>query len=308
LRTLVTFFISNILSVWFIIELNFLCFVRILSFDLKQNNTNGNIYYFLIQSLGRVIILIRALNFLFFNNFFFEYIFRIFLLAKLGGAPFHFWYLKLIQKLRWFNIWLISVWQKLIPLLIIKLIIFNFLLIFGLLGVIVGRISNLNQKKIKKILGLSSIFSLGWVLLSILQRKIWTLFIIGYGLILIVLLNRIRKLYFYNNENLENLNFSVLFYLLFFSALLIIRGIPPFIIFYIKILILFSLIEFSFLIVLILLIFRVLIIYIYLIIGFSLLTFLKDKTFFINIYFFNIYLLNYLIYNFLFSIILISFL
>lgn len=280
------------MSIWFIIELNFLCFVRMINYDLKQNNTNGNIYYFLIQSLGRVIMLIRSLNFLFFSNLFFEFIFRFFLLIKLGGAPFQFWYLKLIQKLSWFNIWLISVWQKLIPLLIIKLLRLDFLLVFGLLRVILGRINNLNQKKIKKILGLSSIFSLGWILLSIIERKLWIIFIMGYGLILLILLNRIKRLHCYNIDYLENLNFSVLFYLLFFSGLLIIRGIPPFIIFYIKILILLSLIKFRFIVVLILLIFRVLIIYIYLIIGFSLLTFLKNKTLFRNIYFFNTYLLN----------------
>jgi formate hydrogenlyase subunit 3/multisubunit Na+/H+ antiporter MnhD subunit len=34
-------------------------------------------------------------------------------------------------------------------------------MIFGILSVIVGSLNNLNQKKIKKILGLSSLFSLG---------------------------------------------------------------------------------------------------------------------------------------------------
>ena len=135
--TLSTFFMRNVLSVWFIIELNFLCFVRIISYQFTNNNTNGNIYYFLIQSLGRVLILLRALNFLIFRHFFFEATFFIFLLLKLGGAPFQFWYLKLIQKIRWVNIWLISVWQKLIPLLLIKLINYYYLILFGLLRVII---------------------------------------------------------------------------------------------------------------------------------------------------------------------------
>lgn len=299
---------SNILSIWFIIELNFLCFVSIVSYDLNKNNTNGNIYYFLIQSLGRVLILISSLNFLISRNFLFEFIFIIFLVIKLGGAPFQFWYLKLIQKLRWGNIWLISVWQKLIPLLIIKLLSYYYLIIFGILSVVSGRINNLNQKKIKKILGLSSIFSLGWVLLSILQRKIWLVFIIGYAFILWMLLNSIKRLSQYNTENLENLNFSVSFYFVFFTGLLIIRGIPPFIIFYIKILILSELIKFRLMLVFILLLISVLIIYIYLIIGFRILTFFKNKTFLKRFYFYNIYLLNYIFYNLLIRVLFISFL
>jgi formate hydrogenlyase subunit 3/multisubunit Na+/H+ antiporter MnhD subunit len=172
--------------------------------------------------------------------------------------------------------------------------------------VIVGSLNNLNQKKIKKILGLSSLFSLGWVLLSINKRNIWIVFILGYSLILWSLLIFIKRLNFYNNENLENLNFTIIFYLLFFLGLLIIRGIPPFIIFYIKILILIELIQFSLVIVFILLLARVLIIYIYLIIGFRLLTFLKNKFFIKNLFLYNTYILNYIFYNFLIRIFLVS--
>jgi len=278
-----------------------LCFVSFLSYDLKKIHTNGNIYYFLIQSLGSVLIFIRALNFLIFSNNLFEFFFVIFLVVKLGGAPFQFWYLKLIQKLRWTSIWLISVWQKLIPLIVMKLLASYYLLEFGSLRVIIGRINNLNQKSIKKILGLSSVFSLGWILLSIIQRKVWIIFILGYGFILYILLRYLKMLNFNNIENLENSNFSILFYILFFLGLLIIRGIPPFIIFYIKILILIDLIKLRFLLVFILLIFRIFIIYIYLIIAFSLITFLKNKSFFKSLYFFNTYLLNYIIYNLLIS-------
>ena len=291
--TLSTFFMRNVLSVWFIIELNFLCFVRIIRYQFTNNNTNGNIYYFLIQSLGRVLILLRALNFLIFRHFFFEATFFIFLLLKLGGAPFQFWYLKLIQKIRWVNIWLISVWQKLIPLLLIKLINYYYLILFGLLRVIIGSLNNLNQKKIKKILGLSSIFSLGWTILSILQSKVWLLFILGYGLILWVLLASLNSLKIININYLENSNLSIVFYLIFFLGLLIIRGIPPFLMFYLKILILLELVKLSFLIVFLLLILSIFIIYIYLIMGFRFLSFLKAKSFYSrNMSFHHIYCKN----------------
>lgn len=290
-------------------EINFLCFVRIISYDFTSSNTNGNIYYFLIQSLGRVLMLLSALNFLMYSHFLFEFMFFIFLLLKLGGAPFQFWYLKLIQKIRWTNIWLISVWQKLIPLLLIKLVNYYYLVLFGLLRVIVGRLNNLNQKKIKKILGLSSIFSLGWTILSMLQSKVWLLFILGYGLILLTLLISLRRFNTVNLNYLENSRFSLVFNLVFFLGLLIIRGIPPFLIFYLKILILLELVKLRFLMVFLLLIFRVFIIYVYLIIGFRFLSFLKAFSFNAkNLFFNNIYCLNYLLYNVFFTVFIIIFL
>lgn len=291
------------MSIWFIIELNFLCFVSILSYDFKNNNTNGNIYYFLIQSIGRVIILIRALNFLILRHKIFEFIFFIFLLLKLGGAPFQFWYLKLIQKIKWSNIWLISVWQKLIPLSLIKLVNFNYLIIFGVLRVILGSFSNLNQKKIKKILGLSSVFSLGWVLLSIIQRRVWLLFILRYGIILYILLLSLKRLDFQETLYLKTSDFSISFYFIFFLGILIIRGIPPFLMFYIKILIIIEVLHFRVLLIFILLVFRIFIIYIYLIIGFRMLTFFKNNYFFKSNYFNNSYVINYILYNLLLRII-----
>jgi formate hydrogenlyase subunit 3/multisubunit Na+/H+ antiporter MnhD subunit len=182
-------------------------------------------------------------------------------------------------------------------------------MIFGILRVIVGRLNNLNQKKIKKILGLSSIFSLGWVMLSIFQRKVWLFFMLGYGLILWTLLISLRRLKLVSIDYLDNSGFSVVFYLIFFLGLLIIRGIPPFLMFYLKILILLELVHVSTHVVFILLVLSVFMIYIYLIIGFRFLSFLKNRTFFSkSLFSYNIYFINYLLYNFLFILIILIFL
>lgn len=308
LRTLLSFYLTRRLRIWLILEINFLCFVRLLRQELRIKNTNGNIYYFLIQSLGRALMLIRILNFLIFKITIFEFFFYIFILLKLGGAPFQFWYLKLIQKLSWINIWLLSIWQKLIPLLLLKLRNNFLILLFGLLRVFIGRITNLNQKKIKKILGLSSLFSLGWVLISLIFSKIWIWFMVGYGIALFFLLSFIKYLNFIRIESLESLRFNYIFIIIFYRGLLIIRGIPPFIIFYLKIIILIELIKLRIVLVLVLLIIRIFIIYIYLIIGFSLLTFLKSISSTRKMNYKNIIsLINYVLYNLLYRIIIIIF-
>jgi len=276
-RTRVSFFLRRRLRIWLMLELNFICFVRLLRQEFRVANRNGNLYYFLIQRLGRVFILLRILIFLIWNIKLFSLIFFSAILLKLGSAPFQFWYLKLIQKISWKNIWLLSVWQKFIPLILLKFSSSVILILFGVINVLTRRLSSVKQKKIKKILGLSSLFSLGWVISVIALSEIWLWFILGYGLVLINLILSLISTQLLSVENLESSLRNPINLLVFFLNLLIVRGIPPFIVFYLKILILSLLIEFSFFIVLIYLVISVFIIYIYLIIRFSLLTFLKAR-------------------------------
>ena len=276
-RTRVSFFLRRRLRIWLMLELNFICFVRLLRQEFRVANRNGNLYYFLIQRLGRVFILLRILIFLIWNIKLFSLIFFSAILLKLGSAPFQFWYLKLIQKISWKNIWLLSVWQKFIPLILLKFSSSVILILFGAINVLIRRLSSVKQKKIKKILGLSSLFSLGWVISVIVLSEIWLWFILGYGLVLINLILSLISTQLLSVENLESSLRNPINLLVFFLNLLIVRGIPPFIVFYLKILILSLLIEFSFFIVLIYLVISVFIIYIYLIIRFSLLTFLKAR-------------------------------
>ena len=187
-RTRVSFFLRRRLRIWLMLELNFICFVRLLRQEFRVANRNGNLYYFLIQRLGRVFILLRILIFLIWNIKLFSLIFFSAILLKLGSAPFQFWYLKLIQKISWKNIWLLSVWQKFIPLILLKFSSSVILILFGVINVLTRRLSSVKQKKIKKILGLSSLFSLGWVISVIVLSEIWLWFILGYGLVLINLI------------------------------------------------------------------------------------------------------------------------
>lgn len=276
-RTLISFFFCNRLRIWLILELNFIRFVRILRQELTIINRNGNLYYFLIQRLGRALILLRILVFLVWDIYLFKLVFLAAIMLKLGSAPFQFWYLKLIQKINWNNIWLLSIWQKLIPLILAKFCSGLFLIVFSVLRILIRRVRSIKQKKIKKILGLSSLFSLGWILSVVAISKVWLWFVAGYGIALLNLIYALRKNHLQSVETLENSLRNPHSFLVFFLGLLIMSGIPPFIVFYLKILILFILIKIRFLLVMMFLGLSIFIIYIYLIIGFSLLTFLKLK-------------------------------
>jgi len=279
-----------------------------LSQELRIINRNGNLYYFLVQGLGRALILLRLLVFLVWDIKVFKIIFVFAIMLKLGRAPFQFWYLKLIQKISWSNIWLLSIWQKLIPLILVKFCPLNFLMIFRATRIIIRSVRSLKQKKVKKILGLSSLFSLGWVLAIIGISKVWLWFMIGYGMALLNLIHGLQKNFLQNTITLENSTNNPRGLLLFFLGLLIVSGIPPFIVFFLKVLILSILAKFSYLLMLLFLSLRIFMIYIYLIIGFSFLRFLKLKEVSRSVALNNKFEVSYiLLQNLVFALVLVAF-
>lgn len=131
--------------------------------------------------------------------------------------------------------------------------------------------------------------------LTIIHIKIWCNFIYFF-----IIFKEIR---FSRDSLSKNFGFFYILLFYFFLGILIIRGIPPFLMFYIKILIIIEVLHFRLLLIFILLVFRIFIIYIYLIIGFRMLTFFKNNYFFKSNYFNNSYVINYILYNLLLRII-----
>lgn len=167
------------------------------------------------------------------------------LLIKLGRAPFHYWVPLIREGINWYIFYLLVTWQKIGPLLIIYLINnYNYLIIFILLSSIIGSIIGLNNSSIKKILSFSSINQISWIISAlILTNKIWNIYIIIYFYLILTIIYRINffnikkinEIYLLNN--LKN-KFSLIF---IFINLLSLGGLPPFLGFFPKIIIIFKL-------------------------------------------------------------------
>lgn len=223
---------ESIIFRWFILDLSTIVFIFLI-FNLKLNYVNNLIHYYLVQ--------VRARIGLFFSILFsvrgyvrLEY---LFLLLKLGIFPFHFWYLRLLAKLDWESIFLLISPRKLIVLVML----FNFLShrVFWILAVNLGFVlyRRLCEKHLKVLLGLSSIFNMVWVLSRLVVNYYWLLFFAGYSLNLFLMLWVLERLakckvrdiaQFFEVECCVFLGMSVFTFL----------GIPPFLRFFIKVLIL----------------------------------------------------------------------
>lgn len=249
-----------------------MCFIRILRKRVKNKLTNRVLQYFLIQRVGRLLVFLRLIIEIWNPGKLFLLIFFRRLILKLGRAPFHWWYLKLIQNISWNMVWLLSIWQKIIPFIILTLRNFESAILIGVRNALLGRVGRFKQHNLKKILGLSSIFSMGWIFASLkINIVIWLKFIFVYGVILIYIVKLVvaREIYTCNRISTPINSFITFFFIL---GLFILRGFPPFVGFFLKLFILKTLIRGYFIRRLLLLIRSVLLVFSYLIMGFFSLT------------------------------------
>lgn len=152
--------------------------------------------------------------------------------------------------------------------------------VLSLIRVTISAIWRISVKNIKILVIISSIFSNRWIIISIIWfRKLWLILFLNYLLVLsyifIIVLNSLNDNYIYNISFISN--FQKLIFLL---IMIIIGGLPPFIIFFLKIRILFCIIlSFSYLISLYLILLSVIIIYIYIQYRFYILRFYRYLNF-----------------------------
>ena len=205
----------------------------------KENiEIENSIKYFLVQRWASVIFLIRFFFFYIINSRFYLLI-NLRLLIKLGVRPFHSWFISIL-KTRSLNIlFILSTFQKVIPLLILfNIKINNYLLFLNIFITIIFLIILLPRTiYINKVLAMSSINNIIWLILSILYSiKIIFIFMIIYMFLLGGFINvfNFQGLKIFNQIN------SIMFFEKFSIIMLFISlgGMPPLLGFLRKIIIL----------------------------------------------------------------------
>lgn len=238
------------------------------------------VHYFVIQAVSRTLILYFWINSSL-NRRAFDFIFLA-LSIKLGIFPFHSWYLNLIRVLSWELIWVLRIPIKLVILKIIFCINLSYIFIsLGGLNVLFSFFIIFKEKKIKPFLAITSLFNIGWVLLSLRDLIIWMIYILIYRINLYLLIERIKinkndRLFEFNIKN------SKLLYTIVVFVGLVLMRVPPRLGFIVKMLIFIFLLKDYFLIRLIILILSLIITYYYIIIFYYLnLSYKKSLSFFV---------------------------
>nr|QWC53788.1 NADH dehydrogenase subunit 2 [Evacanthus danmainus] len=235
LGIMVSFCSNNLIMVWVGLEISLLSFMPIMTGE-SLLNSESSMKYFIVQSLSSSLLLLgmmmMILNFGFLGNL----IMSISLMIKIGVAPFHSWVLSVVEGLNYFSLFIMLFMMKLAPLLICSLMNIN-LMIFSFLTMVIGSISGLIQNSIRKLLAYSSIYNLGLMVSCIYEISIWLIYFLVYGFILILLLFMLSLL----NSNYLNqiimVEFDLFKKLIFWSIMLSMGGLPPFLGFFNKLIV-----------------------------------------------------------------------
>lgn len=216
---------SNWFLVWAGIEVRFLGLIPLLFLGGKYISLNkeAGLKYFCIQALGRALLFLSGLV-VYFNvvdRFLFSILFLFSLRVKLGLFPGHFWVPSIISGLEWIPCLLILTWQKIPPFaLTVSLVrsrsynIHDLVLILGGIRALVGGLIGNNQTSLRPIIGASSVAHTGWASVGAVCGSLWLYF----SLYCIVLFLTVSFLW----EG-DMLISSI--------SILSLRGLPPFVIF-----------------------------------------------------------------------------
>nr|AID22238.1 NADH dehydrogenase subunit 2 [Pseudostegana zhuoma]QXG19061.1 NADH dehydrogenase subunit 2 [Drosophila ananassae] len=236
--TLITVTSNSWLGAWMGLEINLLSFIPLLSDNNNLTSTESSLKYFLTQALASTVLLFSVILLMLKNNFnnevnesFTSMMIMSSLLLKSGAAPFHFWFPNMMEGLNWTNSLLLMTWQKIAPLMLISYLnIKELLLISVILSVIVGAIGGLNQTSLRKLMSFSSINHLGWMLSSLMiSESIWLVYFLFYSFLSFILtfMFNIFKLFHLNQLFSWFINSKILKFTLFMNFLSL-GGLPPF--------------------------------------------------------------------------------
>nr|AWB99837.1 NADH dehydrogenase subunit 2 [Anopheles homunculus] len=237
--TLMTISSNSWLGAWMGLEINLLSFIPLMN-DNKKNllTSESSLKYFLIQAFASSILLFAIIMLMFFynNNFYLinkinEILILSTLLLKSGAAPFHFWFPEVMEGLSWFNSLILMTWQKLAPLMLISYnFMYNFFMMSIILSMLIGSLMGLNQTSLRKLMAFSSINHLGWMLLAMMNNElIWLSYFLLYSFLsfsIIILFNNFKLFYFNQIFNISMMN--PIIKLLIFLNFLSLGGLPPF--------------------------------------------------------------------------------
>nr|QAY82079.1 NADH dehydrogenase subunit 2 [Endoclita minanus] len=241
---MIILFFSSLISIssnswlgcWIGLEINLLSFIPLISNNDNLLYSEASLKYFLVQALASSNLLFLILLFSFMSNFFdiqnnlIKILLNSSLLMKMGASPFHFWFTQILEGMTWFNSLILMTWQKITPLILLSYCYNYYLMIFTIiLSSMFGAIGGLNQISLRKLMAYSSINHLSWMIMALIINENLFLFY----LMIYFFLNFIMCMMFYLTNSfflnqLFYLNYLPLIKFFIFLNLLSLGGLPPF--------------------------------------------------------------------------------
>nr|YP_010627162.1 NADH dehydrogenase subunit 2 [Pandesma quenavadi]WBK26853.1 NADH dehydrogenase subunit 2 [Pandesma quenavadi] len=239
--TLISISSNSWLGCWIGLEINLLSFIPLISNSNNLLSTEASLKYFLTQSIASINFLFSILMKMimlknFEMNFFLSIMINSSMLMKMGASPFHFWFPNIVEGLSWFNNFILMTWQKITPMIILSYYFNkNFIIMIIMLNAIIGALGGLNQTSLRKIMAFSSINNLSWMLSSIMiSENLWMFYLFMYSFMISIMcfIFFMLNVFYINQLFINNMNSLIKINLLI--NFLSLGGLPPFIGFFPK--------------------------------------------------------------------------
>nr|YP_010429370.1 NADH dehydrogenase subunit 2 [Perinereis vancaurica]USR67362.1 NADH dehydrogenase subunit 2 [Perinereis vancaurica] len=149
---------TNWLYLWMGMELNLLSFIPLMASSQSLQETEASVKYFIIQAIGSGLMLtagIMSINPVTLYNFhnLIPIIFFISMIIKLGIAPCHQWLPHVMTSISWSHCMILATWQKVSPFIMMIYIMprnLYFMIAFiAMLSALIGGIGGLNQTQLR---------------------------------------------------------------------------------------------------------------------------------------------------------------
>nr|YP_009740576.1 NADH dehydrogenase subunit 2 [Spathosternum prasiniferum prasiniferum]QID03538.1 NADH dehydrogenase subunit 2 [Spathosternum prasiniferum prasiniferum] len=240
-------------GVWMGLEINLLSFIPMLASNKNMMINESSIKYFIVQAMASTMLLFSILMIQLKTPIGWEsqiipsMMISSSLLLKIGAAPFHFWFPEVMGASSWVNCLTLMTWQKIAPMMVLSYCIqmSTFIFAITIFSISIGALGGLNQTSLRKILAYSSISHLGWMISSLVSSEtMWEIYFLIYSILSItmVLIFKQSNLFFLNQMYSDSTMKPEIKFMMLLS-LLSLGGLPPFLGFLPKWVVMQSLIE-----------------------------------------------------------------
>nr|QUT13278.1 NADH dehydrogenase subunit 2 [Octodonta nipae] len=239
LGTIITISSFSSIYMWLGLEMNLLSIIPIMNEKKNTISAEATMKYFVSQAMASKILIFSFLMMEMSLNMKFMFpesmnllMIHSALFLKMGMAPFHFWFPEVSEGLNWLSCLILFTWQKIAPMTVMmmfmKLTVFSISVI--LISSIIGGIMGINQSSMRKILAYSSINHMSWMIISMVwSSKMWMIYFLIYSLMNTILILMMNSLNLFNLNQINSGNLNLTSKLLISSILLSMGGLPPFI-------------------------------------------------------------------------------
>nr|UFK32231.1 NADH dehydrogenase subunit 2 [Aguriahana digitata] len=189
---------NNWMMIWCGLEISLISIIP-LFINKISISSESTMKYFIVQSISSSMLVLGILIMIMKSDYNYDFILLTALLMKMGVSPFHNWVLTVIDGLSLKMSLIVLTINKIAPLTMMSYLNSKIMMVI-IMTMFVGSILGLNQNSVKKMIGYSSIFNMGFMMSVIKFNVMWLLYLMVYSILLTMMVLILNK----NNINYIN--------------------------------------------------------------------------------------------------------